>query len=210
MELMYKEDAAKKKTTAKENRLRSISPIGVKIQNLDNSRSPTNRDNYPASPSNQNESALNFTMAMCQTPQKTSINDVSLYDQFQQNKFGTTVGYLMGLNVHNIAQRKKLMVRKLNELDNKNKQKVSHLENLKKELLVFQQHRGKELAMETKVLETVKKRQAEMSSPERVYQQQISDQVLDANALSSAYDFSSAESVFEKKQILKGKLILVD
>jgi len=31
MELMYKEDAAKKKTAAKENRLRSISPIGVKI-----------------------------------------------------------------------------------------------------------------------------------------------------------------------------------
>ena len=33
---------------------------------------------------------------------------------------------------------------------------------------------------------------------------------MDANALSQAFDFSSSESVFEKKQILKGKLILVD
>jgi len=33
---------------------------------------------------------------------------------------------------------------------------------------------------------------------------------MDANALSMAYDFTNLESVFEKKQVLKGKLILVD
>jgi hypothetical protein len=64
--------------------------------------------------------------------------------------------------------------------------------------------------MKTKVLESVKKREAILASPERVYLQKNDDQLMDANALSMAFDFTNLESVFEKKQVLKGKLILVD
>lgn len=91
------------------------------------------------------------------------------------------------------------MIRKLNELDNKNKQKVESLSNLKKELLNLQQHRDKELVMQTRVLESVRKKEAHLASPERVYQQQNQDQIMGANALSQAFDFTSAESVYEKK-----------
>ena len=64
--------------------------------------------------------------------------------------------------------------------------------------------------MKNKVLESVKKREAILASPERVYLQKNDDQLMDANALSMAFDFTNLESVFEKKQVLKGKLILVD
>jgi hypothetical protein len=64
--------------------------------------------------------------------------------------------------------------------------------------------------MQTRVLESVKKREAHLASPERVYQMQTHEQLMDAKALSHAFDYSSLESIFEKKQILKGKLILVE
>ena len=53
--------------------------------------------------------------------------------------------------------------------------------------------------MKTKVLDSVKKREAILASPERVYLQKNDDQLMGANALSMAFDFTNLESVFEKK-----------
>ena len=116
------------KTQTLENRFRSISPVGA-------SRiSASNRD-LGSPTSTKHNDTMNFSTVSHAANNRGGFKpEASLYDRFQQSQFGTTAGYLMGLNVHNIAQRKKLMIRKLNELDNKNKQKASHLDNLKKEL----------------------------------------------------------------------------
>jgi hypothetical protein len=64
--------------------------------------------------------------------------------------------------------------------------------------------------MKSRVLHDVKKRGAHLGSPERVYQAQTAEMLMDGKALSSAFDYTSLESIFEKKQILKAKLILVE
>jgi hypothetical protein len=115
--------------TVREVKFRSMSPPASKLGRNEQGKSAISLSKEGASPKSPGSDRFKTL-----SPGKKGFADTSLYDRFQSSQFGSTVGYLLGLNVHNIAQRKKLMMRKLNELDDKNRQKVNKLESLKIEL----------------------------------------------------------------------------
>jgi len=54
------------------------------------------------------------------------------------------------------------------------------------------------------------KKDVEMASPERIYQQKMYDQLMDVKAMQKEFDFTNMGSIYEKKQILMRKVDLVE
>lgn len=112
----------------------------------------------------------------------------------------------LGLNSQNVLQRKRLLIRRLNEIRSSKQQKEEKLAGLKLQLQKLRQFREKEVQQQDCVDGRMEVWDAAERSPNRIFMQSTTDTLMDIKALKSHFDFSDLGSVYEKKMALVRKL----
>ena len=102
------------------------------------------------------------------------------------------------------------MNKKLNRLVNESNQKEDTLRALKEELNMLQNIENGDNATISKVKRKVAEQRSDYGSPERLYQGNIGEQLMDVKALKKAYDYTSVASIAEKREVLLNKIELVE
>lgn len=115
-----------------------------------------------------------------------------------------------GLNPNNVQSRQKLLVRKLNTLVDRRKEKQALLESLQKQLEQMREQRLRDQQIRSEVDTRLRAQDLSWNTPEKMFQQAACDQIMDIKALQACFNFSDIGSIYEMKGTLKRKLALVD
>ena len=102
------------------------------------------------------------------------------------------------------------MDKKLNILIDESNQKEDTLRALNQELAMLQNIDNGDKATISKVKRKVAETISDYGSPERLYQGNIGEQLMDVKALKKAYDYTSVASIAEKREVLLNKIELVE
>jgi len=102
------------------------------------------------------------------------------------------------------------MNKKLNRLIDDSNQKEDTLRALKEELEMLQNIDNGDKATISRVKREVAEQRSDYGSPERLYQGNIGEQLMDVKALKKAYDYTSVASIAEKREVLLNKIELVE
>lgn len=109
-----------------------------------------------------------------------------------------------------IAELKMKMTKKLDRLVDESNTKEDKLRVLREELEMLQGIDNRDKATIIRVKHEVEVKKKDYYSPERLFQGKIGDQILDVAALRKAYDYTSVESIAEKKEVLVNKIHLTE
>lgn len=115
-----------------------------------------------------------------------------------------------GLNPSNVQGRQKLLVRKLDTLHDRRKEKEAQLERLQKQLEQMREQRLRDVQIRSEVDTRLRAQDLTWNTPRKMFQQAASDQIMDIKALQACFDFSDIGSIYEMKGTLKRKLALVE